>query len=292
MPRTLYECLEGTRFGLVLSAGYFGFFGHVGFLKGLGEAGLVPSAFAGSSAGGLVCALAAAGLPLASLEQTVLGLSRESFWDPDPLGALRGALFGGFGATGLLKGDKFQALLRRKLPVSRMEDCPRPLTLVATGLTDGRAEVLTHGLLAPRVHASCAYPGLFRAVEVDGKLLWDGGLADKAPALALSNSPGGKGLEAILIHYLPSRMSNAAGGAWAYPRAMGAGIGALRNDNFKLQLAVLKARGLTTHVVESDLPAISPHTLSRGAEAMEAGRHSAVQALARAPRLFDGRDRI
>ena len=38
-PPTLLQHLEGKRIGLVLSAGYFGFYGHAGFLKGLTAAG-------------------------------------------------------------------------------------------------------------------------------------------------------------------------------------------------------------------------------------------------------------
>ena len=46
--------------------------------------------------------------------------------------------------------------------------------------------------LAPRVHATCAYPGLFRAVRLGRDLYWDGGLVDKAPALAMRESAFGK----------------------------------------------------------------------------------------------------
>ena len=55
---SLHQLLEGKRFGLVLSAGYFGFYGHAGFLKGLAASGLRPSSYAGTSAGGLVAAYA------------------------------------------------------------------------------------------------------------------------------------------------------------------------------------------------------------------------------------------
>ena len=88
---TLAEALSGRRVGLVLSAGFFGFYGHAGFLSGLVAGGVHPAAYAGTSAGGLVCAYAAAGMAPQALEALLLGLRRERFWDPDVLRGLADA---------------------------------------------------------------------------------------------------------------------------------------------------------------------------------------------------------
>ncbi|MFL5320871.1 MAG: patatin-like phospholipase family protein [Myxococcaceae bacterium] len=284
--KTLRELLQGKRFGLVLSAGYFGFYGHTGFWKGLENAGLEPSAYAGTSAGGLVSAFAASGAQVATLEALLRAQKRDGFWDPDPLGAVVNAARGGHFATGLLKGERFRTLLSTHLPVKRFEDCKKPLLVVAANLTHGSTSVFTQGELAPRVHATCAYPGLFRAVEIDGELYWDGGLVDKAPALALSDSVAGKGLEALLVHYLPSRNEGSLTGAMAYARGLSAGMAAIRRDHFRLQLEVLKARGVPTYVVVSELPPVSPKELHRGPEALKAATLSAEAALSAPPREF------
>src|SRR5271167_4096234 len=113
---TLQQALAGRRVGLVLSAGFFGFFGHAGFLAGLLAAGQRPAAYAGTSAGGLVAAYAAAGMSPASLEALLLSLRRERFWDLDVLGGLASAARGGTGAMGLLAGGRFRALLSSTLP--------------------------------------------------------------------------------------------------------------------------------------------------------------------------------
>src|SRR6185312_1049935 len=94
---TLHSLLEGKRFGLVLSAGYFGFYGHAGFLKGLHASGLKPHAYAGTSAGGMVAAYAAAGMPMPALEELVLRQTRANFWDPDPIGAVLNVASAGHG---------------------------------------------------------------------------------------------------------------------------------------------------------------------------------------------------
>ena len=285
---SLHQLLEGKRFGLVLSAGYFGFYGHAGFLKGLAATGLKPSAYAGTSAGGLVAAYAAAGASVQTVEELVLKQTRDNFWDPDPIGAvLEGFQREGHGATGLLKGERFRKLLENTLPVQGFEELPHPLLLVSANLTQGTYEVFTKGELAPRVHATCAYPGLFRAVRVGRDLYWDGGLVDKAPALAMRESAFGKDLDAILVHYLPSRTRKMLGGPMAYAQGIAAGSSALRHDHFRLQLSLLKERGFPVYVVVSNLPPVSPSQMERGFDALHQAKLSAERALARPPVPFE-----
>jgi len=285
---SLHQLLEGKRFGLVLSAGYFGFYGHAGFLKGLATTGLKPSAYAGTSAGGLVAAYAAAGASVQTVEELVLKQTRDNFWDPDPIGAvLEGFQREGHGATGLLKGERFRKLLEDTLPVQGFEELPHPLLLVSANLTQGTYEVFTKGELAPRVHATCAYPGLFRAVRVGRDLYWDGGLVDKAPALAMRESAFGKDLDAILVHYLPSRTRKMLGGPMAYAQGIAAGSAALRHDHFRLQLSLLKERGFPVYVVVSNLPPVSPSQMERGFDALHQAKLSAERALARPPVPFE-----
>lgn len=279
---TLADQLRSKRFGLVLSAGYFGFFGHAGFVEALLAAGLRPAAWAGTSAGGLVAALHSAGLPPPRLAELLTQLERKHFWDPDPLGAALDALRGGTRATGLLKGDLFRKLLSDNLPVQSFEQCREPTLLLAAGLSTQSAHAMSSGELASAIHATCAYPGMFQAVRRDGLLLWDGGIVDKAPALALSEHV--PDLDALLVHFLPSRDGHdEPSGALAYLAGMTAGMAALRKDHFRLQLEVLKSRGVPTHVVTSHLPAVSPRELHLGAEALSAGRASAQRALAEPP---------
>ncbi|WP_205507757.1 patatin-like phospholipase family protein [Myxococcus vastator] len=283
---TLHELLAGKRFGLVLSAGYFGFYGHAGFLKGLAAAGLSPHAYAGTSAGGMVAAYAAAGTPVRDIEELVLRQTRANFWDPDPIGAVLNADAAGHGLTGLLKGERFRKLLDATLPVRTFEELPHPLLLVGANLTLGSHDVFSSGELAPRVHATCAYPGLFRAVPLEGSLYWDGGLVDKAPALSLHESAAGAELDAILVHYLPSKTRKVVGGPMAYAQGLAAGSAALRQDHFRLQLTVLEQKQVPVYVVVSNLPPVSPTTMERGFDALDQAKRAAERALARPPVPF------
>jgi NTE family protein len=162
---------------------------------------------------------------------------------------------------------------------------------VATDLSNQTAHPMSSGDLASAVHATCAYPGMFQAVRRDGSLLWDGGLVDKAPALALADWRGAGKLDALLVHYLPSRdAATEPSGLFAWPRGLNQAVAALRKDHFRLQLDLLSARGVEVHVVTSHLPAVTPKTLHAGMAALQAGRASAEAALARPPRDWEPAD--
>ncbi len=272
--------LKGKRVGVVLSAGYFGFYGHAGFVDALHELGIVPRAWAGTSAGGLIAAFCAAGASPKEITDILSTLRREHFWDPDYLGIAIDSVKKGPRSSGLLKGDRFRKLLEGHLRARTFDALPTPLLIVATNLTTQAPVVITTGDLATAIHATCAYPGLFQAVRHESGLLWDGGIVDKAPALALSESAAGLALDAILVHYLPSHEAPVEpGGAFAYASGLAAGFAAVRQDHFRLQLEVLKARGVPTFVVTSHLPPVSPTTMKAGVDAIKAGRESALRAL-------------
>jgi len=272
--RPLVERLRGRRLGVVLSAGYFGFYGHAGFLQALDDAGVAPDCWAGTSAGALVGAMAAAGRRGDEVVERLCRLRREDFWDPDPLGVLAE----GHGATGLLAGRKLRGLLERELP-ARFEQLRRPCVVVAANLTRNEPQAFEAGELPAAVQASCAYPGLFRAARVGGELFWDGGLLDKAPLLALHRA---QRPEVVLVHYLPSRASARppARGWGAWPRAMAASMAALRQDHFRLQVEQLRLAGVEVVVLSSELPALGPTRLGGGARVAQLARRKVSETLA------------
>jgi NTE family protein len=66
-----------------------------------------------------------------------------------------------------------------------LEDAPIPLAIGTTDIRTGRTVVLQHGPVADAVRASAAIPGLFRPIELDGRLLVDGGLTDNLISASL-----------------------------------------------------------------------------------------------------------
>ncbi len=183
---TLRAWLREAPFTLAMSSGFFGFYAHAGALTALAAAGFVPSGYAGSSAGALVAGLKAGGCTLDELRQTLSSLRRQDFWDPGP-------------GLGLLRGRRFRERLDAMVRHRTIETCPTPYTASVFELSTRHTRSLHRGSLTAAIHASCALPGLFQPVRIDGSLYADGGIADR---------PGIYGLHygsRVLHHHLASR---------------------------------------------------------------------------------------
>src|SRR5690554_7896539 len=85
---------------------------------------------------------------------------------------------------GLIQGQRLQLLLNemtRALPAMDFDDLPIRYRALATDLITGEEVALERGHLARAIHASMAIPGVFEPVELDGRLLVDGGIANNLP---------------------------------------------------------------------------------------------------------------
>ncbi|MGA9030898.1 MAG: patatin-like phospholipase family protein, partial [Sulfuricaulis sp.] len=84
-----------------------------------------------------------------------------------------------------IRGQKFDlALNRLTLPVVNVKDfnrLPIPYRAVAADIETGKAVVLAKGSLSMSIRASMAVPAAFDPVEIDGRLLVDGGIANNVP---------------------------------------------------------------------------------------------------------------
>lgn len=158
------------RIGLVLGSGSARGWAHIGVVRALADAGIVPDMICGCSVGALVGAAYAQG-SLDRLENWVSNLR----WQ-DVLGLMDVSLSGG-----LLKGEKLMAFFERHFADPGIGALPIPFACVATDLASGREVWLREGSVAAAVRASAALPGLFAPVMRDGRLLVDGGLVNPVP---------------------------------------------------------------------------------------------------------------
>ena len=242
MPQTLREWLHEAPFGLTMSAGFFGFFAHAGALVALEEAKLTPSRTSGASAGALVTGVWSAGVDGEALARELLSLRREDFWDP------------GVG-LGLLRGELFLERLRGILPATTFAECRVPLAVSAFDLASRRVRALDRGDVAIAITASCALPGLFHPVWIDGRPLVDGGVTDR---------PGLAGMPAdarVLYHHLASKSP------WR------------RRSSPALRVP---ERANMRSVVLGAIPRVGPFRLEEGARAFEEAHRRTRLALARA----------
>lgn len=182
---------------LVLSGGAARGFAHVGVIKVLEEAGVRPDMIVGTSAGSIVGALYASGMTAPQLE-AVAAQARDVFSpDMDWRRVLR------FESLGLFTGDSLFTFVNRQVGDRRIDEMPIPLVVVATDLGSGAAIAFTRGDAGRAVQASCAIPGVFEPVEIQGRLYADGGMSSPLPA-RIARELGARVVVAVDVVYPPT----------------------------------------------------------------------------------------
>lgn len=176
------------RLGVALGGGGARGLAHVSILEALDELDLKPYRISGTSIGAVIGAAYASGLPALEIRGQI---SRMSFpkegrrvrdllkkkdllkwWDFVNLD---------YSGRGLISVGKFLAGLEERIKVSRIEDLKIPLKIVAADYWSREEVVMESGPLIPAVQASMALPGIFRPVEIDGRVLVDGGAVNPVP---------------------------------------------------------------------------------------------------------------
>lgn len=157
--------LSTPRLSVVLGGGAARGLAHIGVLSVLERERITPSALVGCSMGALIAALRAIGLPAARIAQTAAGFRFPRWFVPG----------------GLLEWEQMFAPACPLLAGVTFEQLSIPLAVVAVDLESGRKVILDRGLVLEAVRASCAVPGVMPPVELDGKLLVDGGVANVIP---------------------------------------------------------------------------------------------------------------
>ncbi len=172
--RNLYDkigsLLPKRKIGLALSGGATFGAAHVGVLQVLEENGIHPQMVAGTSAGALVGAAYCAGVPLSEIEN----LFKTMNWPTLLKFSIRNTL-------SIFDTQPMEDFLRKQIGDIEFKDLKIPFSAVACDIHTGARVVLDQGPLAPAVRASAAIPGLFSPVEIDGRLLVDGGIVDNLP---------------------------------------------------------------------------------------------------------------
>jgi NTE family protein len=86
---------------------------------------------------------------------------------------------------GVIQGQKidleFTRLILPVASIEKFEDLTIPFRAVTADITTGEEVVLSSGNLAIAIRASMSIPAVFTPVEVDGRLLVDGGIANNLP---------------------------------------------------------------------------------------------------------------
>ncbi len=191
------------KIGLVLSGGGARGFAHIGVLKVLEENHIPVDMIAGASMGGLIGALYATGRTPDEMERLAETLDWDkllrgktafeslSYRRKEDRRNLPGAItLGGKGGrlnlpSSLNPGHEIGLALDRLMlsygDNTNFDDLPIPFRAVATDLVNAETVVLKDGSLADALRATMAIPGVFAPVELNGKILADGGILNNIP---------------------------------------------------------------------------------------------------------------
>ncbi|HMF09350.1 MAG TPA: patatin-like phospholipase family protein [Thermoanaerobaculia bacterium] len=188
--------------GLALGGGGARGASHIGVLKVLEDLRIPIDCIAGTSMGSVVGGLYAAGYGPEELQKIVGSIDWEHIFSDAPprkkrsfrrkeddflyaLGLEMGIKGGLTVPSGLVAGRKLGFVLQSTaLPAAGIHDfdqLPIPFRAVAADVQTGEAVVLGKGNLATAIRASMAIPVVFTPVELDGRLLIDGGNAQNLP---------------------------------------------------------------------------------------------------------------
>lgn len=171
--RQIIESPNRPRIALVLGGGAARGFAHVGVIRALEQEHIPIDMIVGTSVGSLIGAMYASNANSFELEWTAFTLEKDDIFDYGILSVISG--------MGVVKGDKLEDFVKKKVKVVNIEQMKIPYAAVATDLNRGTRVILDHGPVAKAVRASSSIPGVFQPVDYNGRLLVDGGVIENIP---------------------------------------------------------------------------------------------------------------
>jgi NTE family protein len=190
--------------GLALGGGAARAFSHIGVLDGLTRHGIPIDIVTGTSMGAIIGAMYVTQPNVAAIKRRFAAyIESEEFADSglnflkeldthdEGLLAEMGRLArrGVFNAlmvtkTSLVNGKTAASSYAYLIDDLNVEETRVPFAAVALDLLSGDTVVLDQGRLRDVIAASCAMPGVLNPVELDGRMLVDGGWAETVPIRA------------------------------------------------------------------------------------------------------------
>jgi len=242
--------------GIALGGGFARGIAHIGVLKVLEEEGIPVSMIAGTSVGALIGAAYCSGLTIAELQEVAHRVRFTTFarWTLSRCG---------FATT-----DRMISFMTRILKTKTFEELRIPLGVTATDFKTGEGVVFRTGSIIDPVRASCAYPGMFLPVIIDGQWLVDGMLSHPVPTRPLREM----GADRVLAVQLKGQWSKTIA-----PRHLFDVIGqsfAIAQDRMSPLW-----RSAADLVIEPDVAGFDYDDFSRADELIRVGEHAMRNAL-------------
>ncbi len=273
------------KIGLVLSGGGARGAAHIGILKELERLRVPVDYIAGTSMGAIIGGLYASGMTTDKIEKALVEIDWDDiFSDRAPreklstnrkfddafflinkgLGFKDGKLQLG---RGLIQGRKMYLKLKDlTFPVSGVTDFDQlsiPFRAVASDIATGEAAALDSGDLASAIRASMSIPGFFAPVEIDGRLLVDGGVTNNLPVDVVRQM--GADVSIVVDISTPLAPKEALGSVFSIVLQL---TGIMTRGNTEAQLATLSDNDV---LIVPDLGSITTGDFTKAAEGVEMG---------------------
>jgi len=207
LPSFSQDTIKRPKIGLVLSGGGAKGFAHIGVLKVLEQAGIKIDYIGGTSMGSVIGGLYASGYGATQIDsifrktnfdellRDFTPRSSKNFYEKrnDELYAVV-LPFNKFKvgvpealSKGIYNYNLLTTLTRNVRHVRDFNKLKIPFLCIGTNIETGEQIILNKGNLAHAMIASSAFPSLFSPVEIDGKLIVDGGVANNYPIEEIRN---------------------------------------------------------------------------------------------------------
>jgi len=271
------------RLGVAFGGGGMRGFAHLGVLQVLEEAGISIDLAAGTSIGGIVAGLYAAGVSVADGIEFAKTAGIMDLASPD------------LAWRGLFNQKKMAAVLADLLGSQDMtfEDLRIPVAVIAADVERREMVVLDKGPLIPALLATSALPLFFSPVCHQGRWLVDGGALNNLPIDVVRQM----GADRVLAVSVPARyklpLEEPQGPGASSPRGFrflgnhthdwklpfliaGASLGMAAEENNRMRIH----RYPPDLLLEIELPNVGVLTADKNVETIEAGRETAQRRLA------------
>ncbi len=194
-PQNITVSSVPPKIGLALGGGFARGLAHIGVLRVLREEGIPIDYIAGTSVGSIVGASYCSGISPREMQE-IAGIVRFKDFARWSLNKF-----------GFCTNDRMSSFLCKIVKCKTFEELHTPLAVVATDFITGEPVVFRSGPIVEAVRASCAYPGMFTPVKVNGRLLVDGMLSHAVPTTPLREM----GADRVLAVYLSAHWVNLNG---------------------------------------------------------------------------------
>jgi len=246
--------------GLALSGGGALGLTEIGVIRWIEENHIPVDRIAGTSMGSIIGSMYATGMSPEEIQKFAEKVNWDQAFLPEPgytdisyrrkqdrrdflVAAPLGLKHGLRGPNGLNSGQAAGLLLDRiaypNSGVTDFDDLSIPFRCVATDMQSGEAVVLHSGYVADAVRASMAIPGVFTPVELNGRILADGGMVQNIP-VETAREMGAETVIAIELHYPPGDVGQLSTLVGVLSRAIDVMI--MQNEHHSLALAQAKVR--------------------------------------------------